>query len=840
MKQLIVTLRSRAVGAAGGALLLLSFALVLNAWFSIQVLESLHYGETAAKFRVTVVKLQRDLQAELRFGQGLSPNTGMEQRLLAARTMVLETVGLATQPGRAPQRIGLSVLSAEGEVLSSTTGRGIVRPLPETLLQKFLELRHDEGSEWGYRLNGQTLYLLLPLRGVDGQWGGALAVEIDGGNVLAGARFFDELATIVGAIVLAGIALLTVFVGRALFDFSRGNPVSRRSFTVCCLLVLFGVQVASTTLCVSAFSNEYINLSRDSAQATVNIVKHEVEPMLALGISLRHVADLEPMLADLLSLNPELGTVQLRAADGTLLAEQSNDDMRETASTSLGVLAARLLGLTDREGGAKVRAALRASGTPVATVEATVPERRVYTHIYDLVGETFTVLAVTLLLGGELVVLALLLMERRNSKQPTRVETRFSGARPAMFFFLFGIDLSMSFVALHMEELYEPMLGLSKEFVIGLPISVEFFFVGVAILTAGVWVDRRGWLQPFVVGLVLAAGGTLYGGLATDAWHFIISRAILGLGYGLTLLAIQGYVIRSVDEKNITQGLAHVFAGLYAGSLCGNAFGAMLADSLGYQAVFLIGAAVLGSLTLIALLFLRQPAPAAASAEAASPAAVVASEPGGLRRFLLDRRVASVMLLASMPAAVVTVGFLNYFAPLYLHDLGATQTTIGQVLLVYGIALVFVGPALSRAVDAAGNRRLAVFIGSLLGGIALLVFQVMEGLTATLLAMALLGVSSALVLSAQSALLLSLPAAQGLGKSTAMGIFRASSRIGQVMGPIVVAAVVVTMGAGKEHGIAIIGLVYVLVSLAFLLTSGERRRGEQGGALPDVATAGPG
>ena len=39
-----------------------------------------------------------------------------------------------------------------------------------------------------------------------------------------------------------------------------------------------------------------------------------------------------------------------------------------------------------------------------------------------------------------------------------------------------------------------------------------------------------------------------------------------------------------------------------------------------------------------------------------------------------------------------------------------------------------------------------------------------------------------------SALLMSLPAAQGLGKSTALGIFRASSRIGQVLGPIVVAA----------------------------------------------------
>ena len=822
MKAFFGPIRARALVAASGALLLLSAALALNAWFSFEVLSNLHYGETAAKFRVIVVKLQRDLEADLRFGRGLLAAEDLDTRLLALRRDLLATADATNNRSSEMPQVGLSVLSAGGEVLASTSGRGVVRPLPDTLLQQFLEMRREPGSasDWGYRLSDDTLYVLLPVRTLDNRWGGALTLEVTGGAVSAGGRFFDDLRDIVAAIVLAGIALLTLFVTRALLDFSHGRPVSRRAFTSCCLAVLFGVQASSTAVSVTAFKHEYLNLSRSAAQVTVDLVRKELEPTLDLGVSLRHLADLEGMLGGLFTLNPELGEVTLRDVDGKVIASASSEARETPAATSLGVLGARLLGLTDREGRSEVRVPLRANGTPVATVTATVPDERVYTRIAELVGETFTVLVVSLLLGGELVVLALLLMERRSSLHRLPVEARFSGARPAMFFFLFGIDLSMSFVALHMEELYVPMFGLSREFVIGLPISVEFLFVGLAILGAGYWVDRRGWREPFLVGLTLASIGTLYSGLAPNAMHFIVSRAVLGLGYGFTLLAVQGFVIRNVDEKHITQGLAHVFAGLYAGSLCGNAFGAMLADAQGYTTVFLYGAAVLGALTVYALLFMRGPD---ATEPAAGATPVVSVEKGALGRFLRDRRVASVVLLASMPAAVVTVGFLNYFSPLYLKELGATQTTIGQVLLVYGLSLVFIGPSLSRMVDAGGNRRMAVFIGSMLGAFALLAFLLLDGLPATLVAMALLGISSSLVLSAQSALLLSLPVAQALGRSTAIGFFRASSRIGQMLGPIVVAGVVVGLNTSMEVGIALIGIGYALASVAFLLTSHDPR-----------------
>ncbi|MFO7689038.1 MAG: hypothetical protein R6W83_00525, partial [Cryobacterium sp.] len=67
--------------------------------------------------------------------------------------------------------------------------------------------------------------------------------------------------------------------------------------------------------------------------------------------------------------------------------------------------------------------------------------------------------------------------------------------RPAAFLFLFGIDISVSFLPLHMGKLYQPIFGLSRDVVLGLPISVEMFFVMIALYAAGAWIDRRGCVE---------------------------------------------------------------------------------------------------------------------------------------------------------------------------------------------------------------------------------------------------------------------------------------------------------------------------------------------------------
>jgi len=57
-----------------------------------------------------------------------------------------------------------------------------------------------------------------------------------------------------------------------------------------------------------------------------------------------------------------------------------------------------------------------------------------------------------------------------NNKGQDERET-YGLIRPGAFTYLFATALSVSFLPLHMANLYEPMLGLSREIVLGLPIS---------------------------------------------------------------------------------------------------------------------------------------------------------------------------------------------------------------------------------------------------------------------------------------------------------------------------------------------------------------------------------
>lgn len=403
---------------------------------------------------------------------------------------------------------------------------------------------------------------------------------------------------------------------------------------------------------------------------------------------------------------------------------------------------------------------------------------------------------------------------KKNFLQKEAVDYRLM--RPAIFVFLFGIDLSMAFIPLYMGKMEQDFFGLSQNVLMGLPISVEFFCVGVAILLAGIWFDRRGWQEPFYAGLALATFGALYSWMAPDALHFILSRGLVGFGYGLVQLSSHGFVMRNTDKSTKAQGMAHLAAGLYAGSICGAATGAVLAEQFGYEVVFLSGALVITSVVLYSLLILGYPATTPSKTESVPLQHVGKSV---LRRFLLDKRVLAAIFFSSMPASIAVVGFLNYFSPVYLDRQGVSESTIGQVLMLFGVCLAVLGPRVGRLIDATENKQQLVLIGSLLGAAAFLTFSLWDGLLATTIAIFLLGLSNCLVLSAQSVFLLKLDITQQLGEGKAMGIFRSSSRIGQMLGPIIFAWLF--LFEDVRIGITYLGLAYIAVALIFIWLTGR-------------------
>lgn len=437
--------------------------------------------------------------------------------------------------------------------------------------------------------------------------------------------------------------------------------------------------------------------------------------------------------------------------------------------------------------------------------------------LIDLFVEITTTLVISTLLFFELFILLINLLnnaEVKNSFGAPIIDP--SNIRPAAFLFLLGVDLSAAFVPLHMKSLYQPLFGLPKDVVLGLPISSMFLCVSFTIVIAGIWLDRRGWHEPFLVGLFLTAGAMFYAWWAPDAVHFIFAMGLAGLGYGLALMASQGFVIVHTDEKTKARGLAYLIAGIYAGSICGTAIGAMLAERIGYRSVFLVSAITL-LLTLGYTLMTMGGTIKKQTLNDKTGTQKITSSVTALHywNFLRNRHVLGLIFLSSLPSAIAVIGLLNYFGPVYLDRLGVSQSIIGSVLILYSICIVYLGPFISQYIDATDNKRLFVFIGCVLGGGAFLSFYFFSGLTATIIAVLLLGVSSCFVLASQTTYALTLDVTKQLGQGRAIGIFRASSRIGQMLGPLLFGWLMVSTEINQ--GLTYFGIAYLVTAVLFML-----------------------
>jgi predicted MFS family arabinose efflux permease len=286
-------------------------------------------------------------------------------------------------------------------------------------------------------------------------------------------------------------------------------------------------------------------------------------------------------------------------------------------------------------------------------------------------------------------------------------------------------------------------------------------------------------------------------------------------------MAAQAMVITYSDNRTKTQGLANLLAGIFAGGICGGAAGAMLAEMVGYKLTFFFGTVILLFVVAYTLFSMRSAmkkpdqssvARQSSSAQPSSPTKAAFSKIG---KFLSNRIILSLIFFSGLPAAIAVVGFMNYFIPVHLSRIGVSQSTIGQVQMIYGICLIYLGPLISKYVDASQDKKRYVFLGLFLGSCSFLIFVILDGVAAAAVAVFILGLSSSFVLASQIVYALKLKVTQELGEGKAIGLFRSTSRIGQMLGPVIFATLFAATNI--EQGITYFGLCYLFTAFIFIL-----------------------
>lgn len=285
------------------------------------------------------------------------------------------------------------------------------------------------------------------------------------------------------------------------------------------------------------------------------------------------------------------------------------------------------------------------------------------------------------------------------------------------------------------------------------------------------------------------------------------------IGYAVITISCQSYIAAVVVAENRARGMA-VFVGvLMTATMCGTAIGAILADWLGYKPVFLVatGFAVMAGILGYSMLSTDLPAP-----EKKKESVGVSRSP--IATLLRNSQFVLIVLFCAIPAKVILTGFLYLFVPIYLASLDATQSEIGRVMMLYSLIIIPISPLASGFADRL-NKNLWMVIGATIAsGIVLLGLYQSASVAMVLSVVVALGIvhsflKAPLIVAAMEAA----EKSPDITRTGALSLLRTSERIGSVIGPVVVAALLVILDFGEVAAIlgitvAILGIIMAILS----------------------------
>ncbi|MGJ8603696.1 MAG: MFS transporter [Marivita sp.] len=392
-------------------------------------------------------------------------------------------------------------------------------------------------------------------------------------------------------------------------------------------------------------------------------------------------------------------------------------------------------------------------------------------------------------------------------------------ARIPLFVFSFAEELQKSFLPLFVAEFHTESDLFARDIMMGLPISAFMFVIAVFTPFAGRLVDQFGNKPLFMAGLLPAIAGYLICFFATNANDILIGRSMTAIGYAVITISCQSYIAAVVVAENRARGMAIFVGVLMTATMCGTAVGAILADWLGYKPVFLVATvfSLLAGLLGWSMLSTDLPAPEVKKVPAGtsrSPLAVL----------MRNTQFVLIVLFCAIPAKVILTGFLYLFVPIYLASLDATQSEIGRIMMLYSLIIIPISPLASGFADRLGKNLWMVIGATVLSGIVLLGLYQSASVAAVLMAVAALGIVHAflkapLIVAAMDAA----EQSPDITRTGALSLLRTSERIGSVIGPVVVAALLVKLDFGEVA--AIIGLTVTFLGLVMAGLSLKQNRG---------------
>lgn len=791
-------------GIVLGSLFLLLLSLGTSAYLTFSALERAQMDILSEQYELAGREAAAQIDAGLRFGRPLERFLGLEEILDGVRDYpAVAAVRVSDAAG--------SVISDGIDAPDAAFMEGLAAIAGATAESEPGTRRPDSFDAGGQR------HFITALRDREGAVAGYLIISVR----------LDELAERLGQSVTGAFAammaisavaavLLAVAAGQLRGAMARRRG-SRWRWMLVPLVVLLSAQIAYSAFVLQIFRTNLATATVAAAESVLDRAGADIGRLLALGLTFERMPGLDTQLESLLDLSGAVGRIAIEDQTGATLQEVARED--EAASRL-----ARFMPVPPIE---PARLELtRPDGSAAGSILAHVNRSTIAEGLLDQSITILTVAVTSAFFMIELFILMQIVLRRSvagaagtapqrardgpadDAADAVASEPVHLIARPAMFAFVFSWALPLSFLPLKMRSLGDELLGLPADVVLALPISAEMGCALLMAIVAGQLADRFGWYKPFLGGLLLSAAGGVGAAFAPDGASFVLARGVTGLGYGLAWMGLQALVIQYCPEERRGQALANLMAGILAGFIAGTAIGGIMAEQFGHDLVLMATGLLVFAPFLIALVTLR----GFMSAEV--PGHARAGRGNDFARWLgllRSPEYAGVLLLSVVPFSIAQVGLLYFAVPLHLDRIGASPSDTGRILMVYGVIVILLGPMLSRLIDRSRMKAQIVVGGGLVGGCGLAILYTDLGLAGIFLAAALLSLSSALIEPARAAFILQLKVVRDVGLASALGLQRAADKLGQMVGPLLIA---VTFSASEVvQRVAFLGIGFVVASL---------------------------
>jgi predicted MFS family arabinose efflux permease len=675
----------------------------------------------------------------------------------------------------------VQVVSNNGQVLYDQEGIVYDGYIPESIWKSFI-LQNTEGeNNFAALEDAGKYYLFLPIVDRDNQYIGNLNIIFDESVINSVVKTYQvALIKYLVLMVMIGFIVFTLVFMRVSFSDHNGR-VKRKTFIVVILVVLGFLQIIYGLLNYNIFKKAYLEVAHNNTVTISKVIQNDVNSVITKGIPYNELYNIQDYLQRIITTTPEIENIHI----------YENYTPRASKYMYIQELATDLHGKR-------------------GSVGVEISQKNIAKKLQNILLDTITVLVISFLLMVEVTLFLIVLIEKRFSKGMKIIDSDNWNRQTipmvrylAFLVFLAGY-MSTSFIPILMNNLYEPILSLPKNVVLGLPISVEMFFGALAAVGAGYSIDKKGCKSVLLKGVLIFCMGAVISAIARDPIWFIVARSIAGAGFGLALMALRTIVISTSDPLFKNQGIAAMNSGAFAGVNCGVIIGAMLADRIGYSQVFFVACAIIIIAFFAACVFIENVMPIAARKQ-------VSTNQSKTSKFILDKDVLSFFIFVLIPFSICG-RFLNYLFPIFAESRGVSSANVGRAFLINGLIIIYLGPILSRISEKYLGTKKSLVLASLIIGISMLIFASFGTLAAAFATVILLGLADSFGVAAQSNYFLGLRAVSSLGEGKAIAYFSIVGKLGQMLGPFAFGSLA---AFGMVKGVGVVGVVALITFLIF-------------------------